>query len=324
MRGPAERDAPGLGWARAKAILLEAFRARAGRLARVEVGRVTRIGQGLSRDIFAAGVAVDPDPGNLSGPCAVLLPRRDADRDLGARTSREARLLEQLARLDLPFRVPEVIGLVPEDGRPVLVRRFLDGVELDLRAGQQPAVRPWEIVAQLAAPIHGIRLAGFEDLLPGYATRRGHAEAALQVFGGLAGPEARDAHAWARAHLPSDAPAAFVHGDLLGQNILLWSGAEPAVIDWEYAVRGDPAYDLAIVTRGTRQPFQTKGGLELLLEAYAAAGGLPVTAPEVRLHELCLAAGWYREALRGMGPDPPEQALGRLRGILRRADAARA
>jgi thiamine kinase-like enzyme len=30
----------------------------------------------------------------------------------------------------------------------------------------------------------------------------------------------------------------------------------PAVIDWEYAIRGHPAYDLAIVTRGTRRPFQ--------------------------------------------------------------------
>lgn len=320
----AEPGPSGPGWARARAILVRAFSGHAGLRVRLEVGWVKRIGQGLSRDIFAAEVAVDLDPGNLSGPCAVLLPRSGDDRDLDARTAREARLLERLSRLKLPFRVPQVIDAVPEGGRPVLVRRFLDGVDLDLRAGQQPGVRPWEIVGQLAAAIHGVALADFGDLLPGYTTRRGHGEAALEVFDGLAGPEARDAHAWARAHLPPDAPAVFVHGDLLGQNILLWPEAEPAVIDWEYAVRGDPAYDLAIVTRGTRRPFQVGRGLDRLLDAYATAGGLPVTAPDIRFHELCLAAGWYREAVHGVGADPPEQARGRLRGILQRAEGARA
>ncbi|PYO55704.1 MAG: hypothetical protein DMD83_18255, partial [Candidatus Rokuibacteriota bacterium] len=69
------------------------------------------------------------------------------------------------------------------------------------------------------------------------------------------------------------------------------------VIDWEYSTLGDPAYDLAIVTRGVRRPFQIDGGLERLLEAYAAAGGANVSVAQVRIHGLCLAAGWYRDAL---------------------------
>ncbi len=37
--------------------------------------------------------------------------------------------------------------------------------------------------------------------------------------------------------------------------------------------------------------------------------------------KLCLAANWYRSALGGEGREQPEQALARLRGILRRAQA---
>lgn len=323
FREAAYRESPGAGWARAKAILQQTIRGRVGPRAEVEVGWVKRIGRGLSRDIFAAEVGINPDPGNLSGPYAVMLPRWDAIPGLDARTRREAALLERLAQLTLPFRVPDVIGAVPEGGQLVLVRRFFDGIEMDFRAGRQPTIRPWEVVGQVAAAIHAIDLAGLVDLLPGHATRREHGQADLEVFDGLEDREARDAHAWAREHLPPHAPAAFVHGDLLGQNILLWPETLPAVIDWEYALRGDPAYDLAIVTRGVRRPFQVDGGLQRLLEAYAASGGSPVTAANVHFHELCLAAGWYREALEGKGAHPPDTERQRLCGILNRAQSAR-
>ena len=78
-----------------------------------------------------------------------------------------------------------------------------------------------------------------------------------------------------------------MHGDLLGQNILVDPDGSPSVIDWEYAQRGDPAHDLAIVTRGVRRPFQVERGLEKLLEAYHRHGGTGVTIEQVRLHELC-------------------------------------
>jgi hypothetical protein len=61
---------------------------------------------------------------------------------------------------------------------------------------------------------------------------------------------------------------------------------------------------------------------ERLLEAYGAAGGAPLAAADVRFHEICLAAGWYREALDRRGAEPPDQARLRLRGILSRAQAA--
>src|SRR6185295_1180920 len=109
-------------------------------------------------------------------------------------------------------------------------------------------------------------------------------------------------------------PSVLLHGDLLGQNILLAMDGPHHVIDWEYATRGDPAYDLAIVTRGVKQPFQIACGLDRLLDAYRAHSGLEVSANQVHLHELCLIAGWHHAALMGEGPP----ALDRVRSLLRR------
>jgi aminoglycoside phosphotransferase (APT) family kinase protein len=175
------------------------------------------------------------------------------------------------------------------------------------------------VVGRVGAAIHGIDASGVRDTVQGHATVTDHRAAALDTFAGLPGAEA--AAAWARAHLASAVPAVLLHGDLLGQNLLLWPGESPGVIDWEYASLGDPAYDLAIVTRGVRRPFQTADGLDRLLEAYAEAGGRALTKPDVYFHEIWLAAGWYREALAGTTSEPPDQAHRRLFAILERAEA---
>ena len=308
----------GAGWARAKSILRLAVTTLSPGNARLDLGRVTRLGQGLSRDVFGAAVEVSPDPSGLSGAYVVLLPTRDAAPDLDTRAQREIRLLQRLSKYDLPFCIPRVLGAWPESGHLVVVRSFLQGVELDLRAGRQGRVEPWEVIAQIASAIHRLDAAAFADLLPGYASRQAHGEASLQVFEGLDAPEARDALAWAQAHLPPEEPAVLLHGDLLGQNILLYPGQPLGLIDWEYAQRGDPAYDLAIVTRGARRPFQIDGGLTRLLDAYSRFGGVPIDPPQVHFHELCLVATWYRESLHSYGGQPPDEALSRLRSLLRR------
>ena len=313
-----ERGEHDAGWARAKSVLQDLLELSSDPLTRADVGFVKKIAQGLSRDVFAAHVDLTPDPGRRSGPYVVLLPRSDADDDLDIRTRKELRLLGRLSQLTLPFRVPTVVGAYPDSGRIALVREFVPGIGLELRAGRQPGIRPWETLGQIMAAIHGLDDASLEDVLPANATRREHAQAALRVFDGLDSIEFREARLWAEAHLPPPEPSVLVHGDLLGQNILVDPDGPPSVIDWEYAQRGDPAHDLAIVTRGVRRPFQVERGLEKLLEAYRRHGGTGITIEHVRIHELCLAAGWYRDALVGRGPHAPGEELARLRGLLRR------
>lgn len=300
------------GWARAKALLEWAFEACARPAADVEVGRVKKIGEGLSRKVYAAQVDLSPDPDNLSGAWAVLLPDGKATPEDCRRWVGEVVVLGQLARERLPFRVPAPLGAFPEEGRPAIIRRFLDGIPVDFRAGRMPSIGPAKLVGRIAAATHSIDITDWPRRPPGGDTRRAHAEEVLRVFDDLEGTEAEPAQEWALQHLPPDRAAVLVHGDLLGQNILVFPDEAPAVIDWEFCQMGDPAHDLAIVTRGVRQPFQMARGLDRLLDEYAAAGGDPIMRSEVHFYELCLAAGWYRESLQGSGSEPPEQALAKL------------
>lgn len=313
------RDERGAGWARAKSVLERALERWAG--SRVQVGWITKVGDGLSREVFAAEVEVSRAGSTRSGPYAALLPTRAADADLDRRAVAELGLLTRLAEIELPFRVPGGVGVVPEAERLALVREFIRGVPIELRAGRQGSVRPWQIVGEIAAAIHAIDASQLSRVLDGPATRREHAEARLATLDKVGGSEIDEAAAWAREQLPPPEPSILVHGDLLGQNILLSPGEPTGVIDWEYAALGDPAYDLASVTRGVRRPFQIDHGLERLIEAYAAAGGANVSIAQVRVHELCLAANWYREALARRA-EPPDEALARFRAVLRQALAS--
>lgn len=317
-RGASRRDgdrAPRVPrWRVAQHVLRELLELEVGAVH--EVGRVVHLGEGLSRDLYGAEVELVD---GRADKYVVALPRSDADHGLAGRTRRELRLLARLRGRPFPFDLPEMVGALSDGGPPALVRRFVRAIELDLRAGRQPSVEPWTIVGEIAAAIHAVPGAELEDLLPGAATRRAHAVEALAALDGVA-PELRDARAWAEAHLPPDEPSCLLHGDLLGHNILLTLVGPPCVIDWEYARRGDPAYDLAIVTRGVRQPFQVADGLDRLLDAYHAQGGATVTANHVHLHELCVLAARHRS---GHGPaahdaPPARAALDGLRALLRR------
>jgi aminoglycoside phosphotransferase (APT) family kinase protein len=327
FREASARDNPAAGWSRAKRILGCVVLQWAGPGAKVDVGYVKRMGGGLSRDVFAAEVEVAKDFKRDVHEVAVLLPRHRRyesdvpDLDLTNRTRKEARLLHDLASVDWPFRVPRIFGVYPDGESIALVRSFERGMALELRAGKQSQVRPWEVVGNVAASIHWIMPEKVPWLEPRYATRLDHAQAAMRELDDLAESEATDARAWMQEHLPPPTPSTLVHGDLLGQNILLGLGEPDAVIGWEYAEFGDPAYDLAIVTRGVRRPFQIDRGMDRLLEAYALAGGSELARSAVHFHELALAARWYREALNGDGPNSPAQALRFFGGLLRRASA---
>lgn len=283
----------------------------------VDVGRVRQLGDNLARTVMAAPVELTPDPSERSDAYVVALPPPTADAARDDRARHEARVLARLAALDLPFRVPEPVGVVDDDGRPLLVRRYLRGLPLDLRAGRQLA-EPWTIVGAVAAAIHAIRDPALDAVLGGHATWRDHALDRFRSIEGREGTPSRALHAWAVSQLRPE-PSVVLHGDLLGQNLLLGVGWPDAVIDWDYATRGDPAYDLAIVTRGARQPFQVAGGLDRLLEAYWQAGGSErVTRTQVQLHEMCLVLDVARAALARGDHGAAQPALQTFERLTRR------
>ncbi len=315
------------GWAIAKEALAIVASHTGG-----DVGFTKYVGSGLSRDAFAAQVGDDV--------LVALVPRPSAPADVDAAASEEARVLttmrEILASQDAAgnqpaFRVPAYARAVRVGARVVLVTEAVRGVALDMRVGRQGAVVPWQVVATVGAAIHRIdpSLVWPEREI---ATRRDHALAAARVFEDVARvvtsvPEPiAAARAWVDDHLPPAERSALLHGDLLGQNILLVPGEPPYVIDWERARTGDVAYDLAIVTRGARRPFQTSGGLSRLLEEYQRAGGLPVRPSEVRLFELCMVTGWYLDATTHPreGGESPEVHLAHVERLVAMARASSA
>jgi aminoglycoside phosphotransferase (APT) family kinase protein len=264
----------------------------------------------MSRSGWRAAVTVEPDPHGLTDDWVVLLPRPDAPRGgLAERMRREVQVLVGLAERGVPFRLPEVLAAWDEGNLSVLVERFVPGIPLDLRTGRQGSVRPWEVVARVAAAVHRVPIA-----VGGYPTRLAHAKAALRSLEHVGGELAERAWAWAADHMPPDEPTVLIHGDLLGQNILLGLDAPPGVIDWEYTQQGDPAWDFAIVTRGVSRPFQVSHGLDRLLEAYAAESSIDVRREHVHLYELSLLGEDGEH-------DHDGRAHARLRALLERLKA---
>jgi len=68
-------------------------------------------------------------------------------------------------------------------------------------------------------------------------------------------------------------------------------------------------------------PSRSRAAWTACLEAYARAGGAEIERKHVRLHDLALAARWYRDAVSGESPHAPTQQLQFLRSLLRRASA---
>lgn len=306
-------------WVQARIALHQAFEATTEHGTRVEVEFATRLGSGLTRELLVANVTLSPDPERRSGTWAAFVPRAESGPEIAGQVAQEVKLLRWLATRPLPFRVPRVLDALPGSYGPILVREFVSGIMLDLRAERPGAPEPWKTVAGIAAALHRLPAseAGFLD---GFPTRRAHALAALRDLEALEGPEAAEALAWARSHLPPETPGVLLHGDL--QKVLLYPGEPARVIDWELACRGDPAWDLAVLTRGLERPFQLEDGRARLLEAYGADGGAELLPADLHFYELCHGATRHRQAVeregrRSAGVSPAD-ALASFVAIARR------
>jgi aminoglycoside phosphotransferase (APT) family kinase protein len=105
--------------------------------------------------------------------------------------------------------------------------------------------------------------------------------------------------AWLRCHAP-DGPErpSLCHGDVGFHNMLASGGDVVGLVDWERAVLGDPAQDLAYVRPQVEQvvPWQA------FLDDYGAAGGHPPKADVLEYysvwHDVWRAIGCLRRRAR--------------------------
>lgn len=246
------------------------------------------------------------------------------------RLLREGETLQVLKRANFPHPTPEFICFVVDDASEVIgmIETAVPGVPLAAFKDRSTL----RSISRAAASVHRIAVEEFRHLAAS-ADRAEHVKARLgEVDGALFAefPSAKATREWIQGNLPSGDGACLLHGDLLPQN-LLWnweaSGRDEAlvgIVDWEMASIGDPAYDLAIVTRGNRHVHGVKEGAKVLVEEYLAFGGRPISVTDVRVHELLLVLGWLEEAWRehqkpeagGHGPDFYDN---QLRSLHRRA-----
>lgn len=220
---------------------------------------------------------------------------------------------------------------------PALVYGFVDGVTKPADASSQATgmgtrMAPhWrgllgpQFVDNLArihrAPLDGAALDAFVRPPPGTAAVEldlDHWERVWEEDLGEDVPLMRLAAAWLRANRPRCAQPVMLHGDYRVGNFLFTEhdGQVSAVLDWEMARIGDHHFDLAWAVNPAYGHPDDDGRTLLVggfmpepafLEAYEAAGGLPVDARSLRYYKvfcawlqgvIALAAG-YRVARHG-------------------------
>lgn len=293
-----------------------------GMMSQVDLDHMQVIGRGVHRVAFQVSVQVRPDPASLSGEHVLLYPYPEEAEGIYHRLQREAEALTLLNELKPIFRLPKLLAHTEAEGSVILFERFVDGVPLDLRVGRCLVGEPWEVAGEIAARVHDYHSVA-ERLEGGFKTRREHALHDLELLGQLEEGTFHEALAWCKDHLPPEgAPTTLLHGDLSGQNILVHPQGllAPALIDWTFVLRGDPAHELAIITQGKRRPFEVDHGRERLLEAYKDAGGAEITLEEIYLYEFCLFARRYRAAkTKGVARlESPQEPLRMAYNLLKR------
>lgn len=103
---------------------------------------------------------------------------------------------------------------------------------------------------------------------------------------------------WLRSRLPLSREPTLVHGDFRVGNMIVGREGLLAVLDWELAHVGDPAEDLGwFCVRAWRfgnadRPAGGLGTREELLEAYVAAGGVPLEPGGLRFWEVYGTLRW--------------------------------
>ena len=285
----------------------------------LQISDVQTLGRGVHRIAYEVNISLRPDEFNLAGRYVLLYPYEEEAAGLQTRLLREIDALVALTQSTPLFRYPQIIGNSIMDDAIVILEKKVEGVPIDLRAGRCMVGQPWDVAGEIAARVHELNDVALA--LDGYATRRAHAIESIKSLDGHEHSIFKEAKAWCMEHLPPpNVPSTLLHGDLSGQNILVDIAGKqaPALIDWTFTLRGDPAHELAIITQGKRRPFEVDDGHERLLNAYVDAGGPELSVNDIYLYEFCLFGRRYTAATtRGRQRiESPQEPLRLLHNLL--------
>jgi aminoglycoside phosphotransferase (APT) family kinase protein len=252
--------------------------------------------------------------------------------EAGDYLNREAKTLQRLKDSGLRFQTPELICTVKTDTHhPIgLIETWVRGIPLTFYKKSIHRDKIIKTMAQVAGSVHQLQSKQFGHL-NAFENSQAHVLSKLSRLSPALFKEfsiSVRAKEWILSRLPDNRPSVVLHGDLLPQNILCYEEYDDwrvAVIDWEFAKIGDPASDLAIMTRGDRKLMGIKNGLDILMENYRHSGGIELSAADVRIHEILLFLSWLWDSVEvekkgqrsGHGPNHYEK---RLQSILRRAE----
>ena len=211
--------------------------------------------------------------------------------------AREAEVLAAAGRHGVP--APALLWFAPDTG---LVMQRLQGEARPRRILAEDRFetargRLVDELARAAAAIHAVPLdeVPLEPMTP--ASSLDGLEAELDRIG-EPHPALELGLRWLRANLPDPVEPALVHGDFRMGNWLVDEAGLVAVLDWELCHAGDPAEDLGwLCIRSWRFGADVRAAAGLgtrdeLLEAYAAAGGRPMSRDELRFWEVYGNVRW--------------------------------
>jgi aminoglycoside phosphotransferase (APT) family kinase protein len=303
-----------------------------------EVVGVRALAGGACQDNFRVDVTVEGQPSRFAL-------RSDARASLPGSIGRaeERRVIDLAVASGVP--TPAVRHEVPDLLRPgatALLMDWVDGVAIAARVLRDPALEAARaaLPEQLARALVAIHRApvtpGVLDVPHSATSGRAATEAMLSFSRTTLDtlPEPKPGlelvFRWLEAHAPPDRPPVLCHGDFRMGNFMVGAGSPPgspglvALVDWEFAHWGSPADDLGwLCVRDWRfgKLDRAAGGLvprARFVEAYLAAGGLPVTEEELEWWEIAgnlrWAAGAHWQAqrvLQGHEQDLELLAIGR-------------
>ena len=198
---------------------------------------------------------------------------------------REYRIISALGPTNVP--VPPALGFCDDEsvnGRPFYVMAYVDGHILrDGPAAEKLLAEPARhnaglSLADVLADIHAVDVdaVGLGDL----GRREGYIERQLKRWYGQFQqsrdqtgrdiPAVDSVHDFLVNHIPTQGPAAIVHGDYRLDNTILGDdGAVRAVLDWELCTLGDPLADIGLLMVYWVEPE----------DDFSALGVAPTTVP---------------------------------------------